>query len=188
MSGTELKKTQVQAQEEAAAHTDNQSDGSAMQELIRLTRENNEKQEKYRGTMVFMARCATIGVCVLVVCMLCAYFIYAPRLNSVITQLDSMLVQGNEVVANAKKVTDELAAIDIEETMKNVNTLVVQSQDGVAKSVQTLQDVSSSVLNIDYEGINKAIGEMSQIDFESLNGAIKDLQAVIEPLAKFFKK
>ena len=163
-------------------------DNIKLEELIALTKDNNEKQEKYRQTMLLLAKCVTVGVCALLGCIALFVFIYAPKLNNVLTRVDAMLEEGETIIANAEKITDDLAAIDLEETMENINTLVLQTSYGITSSVDTLNEVSQTVLKIDFEGINKAIGEMSEINFDTLNKAISDLSAVIEPLARLFKR
>lgn len=86
--------------------------------------------------------------------------------TDIIAQTDSIIAQTDAVVANLDTITSDLASIKIQETMDNVNQLVIQSG----------------------ENMDAAFAQVEAIDIESLNQAITDLQAVIQPLSKLFKK
>ena len=68
-----------------------------------------------------------------------------------------------DVTSLAQQMQSPLTNVD--SLVANVDTLVSTSQDGVADTLEKIND----------------------IDFDALNKAIKDLSTVIEPLAKFFK-
>lgn len=112
------------------------------------------------------------------------------RLNVVSTALESldserMVATANEVtkaledakleeiVDSLKQVSTQLALVDWESMGKNINTAAVQAQE----SLVTAQ-----------EALAKAGETIDEMDIESLNQAIKDLQAVVEPLAKLVGK
>ena len=112
------------------------------------------------------------------------------RLNVVSTALESldserMVATANEVtkaledakleeiVDSLKQVSTQLALVDWESMGKNINTAAVQAQE----SLVTAQ-----------EALAKAGKTIDEMDIESLNQAIKDLQAVVEPLAKLVGK
>ncbi len=63
--------------------------------------------------------------------------------------------------------------------------LITATENTARQLEQTLQDVSS----IDFEGLNKTIGDMDKglgaVDFEALNAAVLDLQKTAEGLANF---
>ena len=86
--------------------------------------------------------------------------------NGAIEQVNGMMGEVQSVVANLDKSTQELAAIDIDEMLDNVNGLVATSEKSVEDTVKKLDDV----------------------DINSLNKAIKDLSTIIAPLAKLFKR
>jgi archaellum component FlaC len=83
-----------------------------------------------------------------------------------IEQVNSMMGEVQSVVTNLDKSTKELAAIDLEGVLTNVNSLVETSEKSVQDTVKKIDDV----------------------DLDSLNKAIKDLSTIISPLAKLFKK
>ena len=84
----------------------------------------------------------------------------------VLDQATDMIDQTAIVVDNVENITADLAAVDIQGMMDNVNSLVVTSEASMEEAVEKIED----------------------IDFDSLNQAIQDLQAVVEPLSKLFKK
>ena len=90
----------------------------------------------------------------------------------VLPQLQKVATQAETVLTNLETVTTELAKTDLIGMVENVDSLVV-NVDGL---VSTSQD-----------GVEQAIEKINGIDFDALNDAIKDLEAVIEPIAKFFK-
>ena len=86
--------------------------------------------------------------------------------SETVSQVNSMMGEVQDVVTNLDKSTKELAAIDLNDMLENVNSLVDTSEKSVEETVKKLDD----------------------IDLDSLNKAIKDLSTIISPLAKLFKK
>jgi predicted PurR-regulated permease PerM len=75
----------------------------------------------------------------------------------------------DEVVESLSQVSAQLAQVDWEIMGANINAMAVQAQESMATAEKELVKAG------------EAIDEM---DIPALNQAIKDLQAVIEPLAK----
>ena len=86
--------------------------------------------------------------------------------SEAIESVNGMMGEVQGVVDNLDKSTQELAAINLDEMLGNVNTLVETSEKSVEQTVKKLDD----------------------IDLDSLNKAIKDLSTIIAPLAKLFKR
>ncbi len=86
--------------------------------------------------------------------------------SEAIESVNGMMGEVQTVVSNLDKSTKELAAIDLDEMLDNVNGLVDTSEKSVQETVKKLDDV----------------------DIDSLNKAIKDLSTIIAPLAKLFKR
>ena len=86
--------------------------------------------------------------------------------SDAISQVNGMMDEVQSVVTNLDKSTQELAAIDLNDMLDNVNTLVDTSEKRLVETVEKLDN----------------------IDLESLNKAIKDLSSIISPLAKLFKR
>lgn len=84
---------------------------------------------------------------------------------SLAPQMEAVLQQVQPVLNNLEKTTSQLAALDLEGMVSNVDALVVSGQESLEQSMQKLDTV----------------------DFEALNQAITDLSSVIEPLAKWAK-
>ncbi len=90
-------------------------------------------------------------------------------------QLGGILEEANSAIAEITSLTKELSTIlentQLTELLNNANALIVESGDALKEAL---------------EGVDEALGTVSQIDIESLNKAISDLQKVVEPLARLF--
>lgn len=94
-----------------------------------------------------------------------------------IAKVNTTLGNANEAIGEITKLSTELNGV-LEETklaeiLGNANDLIVQSGDSL----------TAALVNVD-----EALNKVEQIDIDSLNEAIKDLQSVVEPLAKLFGK
>lgn len=74
-----------------------------------------------------------------------------------------------------------------QETMNNMNSVLVNANNTILQSQTTLDEVSNLVITSEAELI-ETTNKLNSIDFEGLNSAIKELGDVISPLAEFFKK
>lgn len=72
-----------------------------------------------------------------------------------------------------------------QETMGNMNTVLINANDTILKSQTTLDEVSGLVTSTQSELLDVA-NKLNSIDFEGLNKAIKDLGDVVAPMAEFF--
>ncbi len=91
------------------------------------------------------------------------------------------------VLNDVSAVSDRLDDIELEEMLDDVNRLL-ETLGPVADELEPLMDnVNDTVLEAqrDMEAALKAI---EAIDIETLNEAISDLAAVVEPLARLFKR
>ncbi len=125
------------------------------QEMLELLRkiEKSNRQKVLTNILVCLfilaAAVSCIALCVMVYRMV-------PQVNELMGQLEIVL-------DNLEQTTGELAALDLEAMVSNVDSLVVYAQDSLHQTMENLDT----------------------IDFETLNKAIGDLSKVIEPLAKF---
>ena len=78
----------------------------------------------------------------------------------------------DQVVESLTQVSSQLALMDWETMGANINDLAVQAQESLV---------------IAEEALAKAGKTIDEMDIEALNQAIRDLQAAIEPMAKFAK-
>ena len=78
----------------------------------------------------------------------------------------------DQVVESLTQVSSQLALVDWETMGANINDLAVQAQESLV---------------IAEEALAKAEKTIDEMDIEALNQAIRDLQAAIEPMAKFAK-
>ena len=63
---------------------------------------------------------------------------------------------------------------------------VVETAGGTIKGIDTMVTGVNDLVEDNSEALTEAISKISTIDFEKLNSSIGDLQAILEPLAKFF--
>ncbi len=127
-----------------------------------------EKMENTNRTQVLYARLQFVFTALSAMCCI-VLLVFGMK---VLPQLQEAAVQAETVLTNLETVTTELAASDLSSMVENVDALV-GNVDGLVSASQS--------------GVEQAIEKMNAIDFEALNDAIKDLSAVIEPIAKFFK-
>lgn len=129
-----------------------------MLELLRRIDRNSQMQTYAgyvrTGLMLVCAVCMAVLV-VMVYRML-------PQINEILDQARLAMGQIQTVLANLEQTTDQLAQVDLESMVSNVDALVVSGQ----------------------QSLEASMAKLNSVDFDALNQAIKDLSAVIEPLAK----
>ena len=143
-------------------------DNLEMLELLREIREANRKQVLYTRITCIAALVAAlcfVGVFILVYNFLPQISQVITEITGIVSQLPSIVSQMEGVLTNPQEVTEKLTAVDFGGMIDGVNSLVEAGQAGLEQTVEKL----------------------NAIDFASLNKAIKNLEAVIDPLAKFFK-
>ena len=129
-----------------------------MLELLRRI-DRNSRMQTYAGyvrtgLMLVCAVCMAVLV-VMVYRML-------PQINEILDQARLAMGQIQTVLANLEQTTDQLAQVDLESMVSNVDALVVSGQ----------------------QSLEASMAKLNSVDFDALNQAIKDLSTVIEPLAK----
>lgn len=82
-----------------------------------------------------------------------------------VPQAQQVLGQVEPVLQNLEQATGQLAKLNLEGMVENVNQLVISGQKSLEQSMDKL----------------------NAVDFDALNQAIQDLSAIIEPLAKWAK-
>ena len=129
-----------------------------MLELLRRI-DRNSRMQTYAGyvrtgLMLVCAVCMAVLV-VMVYRML-------PQINEILDQARLAMGQIQTVLANLEQTTNQLAQVDLESMVSNVDALVVSGQ----------------------QSLEASMAKLNSVDFDALNQAIKDLSTVIEPLAK----
>lgn len=123
-----------------------------MLELLRkIEKSNRTKTVTNVLVCVFMLAAAVscIAICLMV-------WQLMPQVNGLLGQLETVL-------SDLEQTTRQLAAVDLEAMVANVDSLAIYAQDSLQQTMDKL----------------------NTIDFETLNQAIGDLAKVIEPLANF---
>ena len=124
------------------------------QELMERLDKSNRRQARYAMLQCFFS----------VISAVCCAGLFL-LVYSLLPQLQELSAQIETVLKNIETVSAELAAIDFEGMVSNIDSLVTSSQ----------------------AGLEDAVGKLNTLDFDTLNKAIKDLAAVVEPLSKLGK-
>ena len=125
-----------------------------LMELLRQIRRSNRIQ-----TIV----CSVICVFALIASLFCV--ILFVKVYDMLPQLNGVFAQMETVLTNLEETTRQLAKVDLQTMVQDVDALVVTGQQSLEQTMEKLNTV----------------------DFDALNKAIGDLAKVVEPLAKFFK-
>ena len=109
------------------------------------------------GLMLVCAVCMAVLVVMV--------FRLMPKINEILAQAQHAFNQVGTVLDYLEQTSYQLSQVDLQGMVSNVDGLVTTGQQSLEASMEKLNGV----------------------DFEALNKAIKDLEAVIEPLAKMTK-
>lgn len=137
---------------------------AGMTEWMRRVEASNEAQVRYAKKQYAMSRIS--AVCsggMLLVVIVCA-LVLTPKMLSTFRQIDTVMGEMESVLTDLESASNALAGADVAGMLEGVNTLVEDSQTGVAEAVE----------------------KISALDIETMNEAIADLKAVVEPLARLF--
>ena len=127
-------------------------------ELLRKIEKNNRLQT-YSG----YARTALVLVCaVCMVVLTCAVMKLMPQINEILVQAKGSVAQVGTVLDYLEQTSSQLAQVDMQGMVSNVDGLVTTGQQSLEATMEKL----------------------NSIDFEALNNAIKDLAEVTESLSK----
>ena len=116
--------------------------------------------------------------------------------------LFGFMAQVQEVMNTLSEVSRQLNTVDwagVADAMDAVASQLQSSQ--IEEIIEKLNTVSGSLAEVDFVGLSEDVGTLAtaaqsslaeamsainELDIEGLNKAIRDLQTIIEPLAKFF--
>lgn len=133
-------------------------DNWEMLELLRKI-DRSSRRQTYTG----YARCAlSLVLVVCAVVLVSMVYRLMPQVNAILGQVDTVLAQSQTVMGNLEQTSRQLASVDLESMVSNIDTLVLSGQQSLEQSMEKLNG----------------------IDLEALNQAIEDLRKAIEPLAK----
>lgn len=123
-------------------------------QLLKQIEKSNRQQVRANRLMCLFA----------VVAAVCCIATFATIFNT-LPQINGIIGQMQAVLGNLETTTEQLAAVDLQGMVSDVDALVVSGQ----------------------QSLEQAMEKMNTIDFDALNQAIQDLAEVIEPMAKFVK-
>ncbi len=145
--------------EEQAAVTDIETAAyrQNVEEHNREMAQTEKSQLKYQKLAFVMSMLSAIFMGAVLVIVIGLVVYVVPKVNAI---YDSTMVSLN----NLEHLTTELKEADLGGTVENINTLTVQATGDLSETMD----------------------RMNSIDLEKLNEAINNLNATIEPMAKFF--
>ena len=124
-----------------------------LKELLERLDESNKKQARYAKWQCIFSVAAALS------CLGLFLLVY-----TLMPQVETLAGQTQAVLTNLESISGQLAQTDLSSMVKNVDTLVTTTQ----------------------EGVDQAMANLNAIDFVTLNETIRDLADVVEPLANFF--
>lgn len=127
-------------------------------ELLKQIEKTNRQQLRTGRMLCILALTAAVCCCV----MFAMVLKIVPLVEDALPQVSGVMTQMQSVLGNLEQTTGQLASLDLESMVADVDNLVRTGQQGLEQSMEKL----------------------NSIDFDTLNQAIDDLSAVIEPLAK----
>jgi len=137
---------------------------------------------KKQNTQLIYSRIAGIAVSAMALILLVSCIIIVPQVVNTLNKVNGIIEQAestiNEVDTTIASLEDTVNSFDT--TLDSINKMSEEITTA-AEGINGLVDENSQVLT-------EAMAKINGIDFDGLNSAIVDLQAVIEPLAKFANK
>lgn len=138
-----------------------QETGMDEKEMMTELVKNSQKQ-------LFYARLRTLASIVIAGGIIIFLIVVVPVILKTVAQANDIMAQASETITLANTAIESITEMSgsITSMGENMDTFITENAESVATVMEKIEAV----------------------DFEGLNSAIEDLGAVIEPLAKFFKK
>lgn len=152
-----------------------------------LAIENEEKELlkdllKKQKTQLIYSRISGIAVLAMAVIILVSCIIIVPQIVKTLNAVNGIISQAentiNEVDATIASLEDTVASFDT--TLDSIETM--------SGEITTAAEGINGLVDNNAEVLTEAMARINGIDFEGLNSAISDLQAVVDPLARFANK
>ncbi|MEA5010932.1 MAG: hypothetical protein VB100_04330 [Angelakisella sp.] len=134
--------------------------------LLREIRDSEQAQAKAANMQLRLTCINTVLLTVIAVAVLIFVFTLIPRITDTLNT-------ANEVLAELETVTQDLVEADLADILKNVDDLVLQSQESMAEALV---------------GVEGALDNIAAIDIPKLNSAIDGLYKVVNPFEALFGK
>ena len=133
-----------------------------MLELLRKIEKSSRAQAR-TGTLVCIFALVAAVSCVAALVLVLDFL---PQLEGILPQIHAVLEQMQTVLGNLEQTTAQLASMDLQSMVSNVDALVATGQEGLEQTMEKL----------------------NSIDLDTLNKAIGDLAKVVEPLARLISR
>lgn len=135
----------------------------ALLELMKKLQAENEAQTRYAKRQYRMSCIRTASSVLMLVLVVVLAAVFVPQLQQTLAQVDTVLENLESATADLSVLVPQLS----------------QSVPALIENLDALVETSS-------EEITTALQKISSLDVDSLNTAIRDLQSIVEPLARLF--
>ena len=143
---------------------------AAIRELQRLEKKN---------LLINRIKLAIAFACLLI-CIILAVFVFR-NLGSLIQKTDTAVEVLTEAGNNINTLAGDLEKMDFEKLGKSLSNIVDISEDTIGEIHQAVGGLDQLVKDAD-----DAMQHINSINFEDLNNGIRQLNDILEPVAKFF--
>ena len=214
-SSKNLSKRQRQENDADLINAMQSDDMKVLAELLIEMRNKDERKLRYTRFQAWLATFTSL-LALIVVCIVgFAVMRILPQVNQIVDQANQIIDQTNQVIAQASE-TMEIAngaIVQANDAIALANDAIVTANDAIVQVNQMLNDIQPAVDNLnkvaqdladaDINGMledvdklvvnsEKNLGEaletITAIDIKSLNESIADLNAVVKPLSKMFRR
>lgn len=177
------------------------NDMKIIAELIVELKKENDRTARYAKRQSICSLCSAVLCLILVSVILIWGVRFVPTVENLANEATLLLSNTNSLIADTQTIVDNALVVLDEATAMVEDTSVMLDQTAVV--VDNLETITSDLANADIEGMLNNVNELvltsegsmeeaakkiDDIDITSLNKAIKDLQAVVTPLSRLFKK
>ena len=177
------------------------NDLKVIAELIVDLKRENDRTARYAKRQSICSLCSAVLCLILVTVILIWGVRFVPTVESLANEATALLQNTNSLIADTQVIVDNALVVLDEATLMVEDTS--EMLDQTALVVDNLETITSDLAKADIEGMlnnvnelvitseesmQEAVKKIDDIDIRSLNKAIKDLQAVVTPLSRLFKK
>ena len=161
--------------------------------MLELKR-GNDREANYAKRQSIFSLCSAVFCLILVVVILVWGVKFVPTVEKLATEASELVENTNSLILDTQNIVDEAmgiladATVMIDQTAVVVDNLEDITTDLANTDIQGMMDNVNSLVLASEESITDAVKKIEDIDIDSLNKAIQDLQAVVSPLSKLFKK
>ena len=200
-AGAVKPKSLTEAQLQDLVNKVKDDDMKVIAQLLVEIKHENDKANKHAKRSSIFAVCTSFLCLVLVVVLLFVVLKFIPIITNVANEANELIINTNKIVVEANDVIGDV--IDMVDQTGAMLDDTADMIDDTAIVVKNLEGITTDLSKTDFEGMMNGINELvvtsqesiedavdriDEIDLDTLNKSIKDLNSIINPLAKLFGK